>query len=140
MGTHCDCWTWLLMSGTYLTSRKSSSFIFQEVQRYQRAKDELGPDVRDDRPHRQYGKPTVEKINGRQYFIATDVFDLSAGGRKLDEQELRGLPFNPCYNGKVHFKSDRREAFELLMRLFGNGNLLMDSEFYSFMLGRFIVC
>ena len=116
-----------------------SSFPFQEVQKYQRTRDELGPDIRDDRPHRQYPKPTVEKISGRHLLVATDVFDLTAGGHKLDAAELKELPFKTCYTGKeIHFKSDRREAFELLMSLFTKGNKLQpDSEFWSLFLGVF---
>ena len=68
--------------------------------------------------------------------MAMDVYDLTRWGQKLDEEELAELPFKHCYNGKeVLYRTERREAFELLMRIVKNANKMQDPEFYSFILG-----
>ena len=104
--------------------------------KYQKSLDDVDPAERDVRPFKEYSKPTIEKIGTRYYFIATDVYDLTRWGHKLDEQELTELPIRHCYNGKeVAYKTDKKEAFTILMRIVKNGNKMQDPNFYSFVLG-----
>ena len=107
--------------------------------KYQASLDNEDPADRDDRPLKEYTKPTIEKIGTRHYFVATDIYDLTRWGHKLDEQELAELPIRHCYNGKeVAYQNDRREAFTILMRIVNNANKMQDPEFYSFILGMFL--
>ena len=110
---------------------------FQEVNKYQRDLDEKGPGNRDNRPRREYREPTIDKIGQKWYFVANDVFDLAEGGHKLDDDELKALPIRLCYFGEnIQFKTDRKEAFWILMKLFTNANRLQpDAEFNSFPVG-----
>ena len=104
--------------------------------KYQQGLDNEGPEDRDERPFKEYSKPTIEKIGTRYYLIASEVYDLTRWGHKLDEQEMTDLPIRHCYIGKeVYFKSNKKEAFTILMRIISNGNKLQDPEFYSFLLG-----
>ena len=100
----------------------------------------MGPGGRDARPYREYSRPTIEKIGDRHFLFATDVFDLSKGGKKLTEEDLKEIPIRPSYNGEeFHYKSNEKEAFEILMRIISNGNKMQDEEFYSFPLGTFYI-
>ena len=120
------------------TNQKLPKNNFQEVLKYQERQDALGGAGRDTRPYREYSKPTVEKIGRKFYFFATDVFDLSEGGKKMNEEELAELPIRATFTGEeFEFKTDRVEAFKLLMRILHHGNQMQDREFYSFPLGKF---
>ena len=106
--------------------------------KYQDRQDALGGAVRDTRPYREFSKPTVEKIGKKYYFFAKDIFDLSEGGRKLDEKEEAELPIRAIFTGEdFEFKTDRVEAFKLLMRILHHGNKMQDREFYSLPLGSY---
>ena len=95
------------------------------------------PGGRDTRPIREYSSPTIEKIDGRHFLFASDVFDLSRGGKKLSEEELINIPVRALYNGpEIEYKTDEKEAFEILLKILSNGNKMQDPEFYSFALGK----
>ena len=73
--------------------------------RYQQACDNEGPEDRDERPYKEYTKPTIEKLGTRYYLIASEVYDLTRWGQKLDDQELKDLPIRHSYIGKeVYYK------------------------------------
>ena len=104
--------------------------------RYQDQLDE-NPDAKDDRPRREFNKVTVQKLNGKRYLFAGDVFDLSRGGERLTEEEVSQLPIKAYYIGPdVDYKTDEKAAFEILSRILSNGNKMQDKEFYSFALGK----
>ena len=103
---------------------------------YQEGKDNLGAGGRDLRPAMEYLRPTVEKHGGRWYFFCSDVFDLSNEARKLTPDDLEQLPIRVTYTGEAYeFKTDLREAYILLMRIFRIGNMMQDRENYSWLLG-----
>ena len=104
---------------------------------YQERLDALGTDSTDSRPYREYSQPTVEKFEGRYFLFASDVFDLSNGGKKLSSHDAENIPVRFSYTGKeFEFKTDTREAFEILMRIINNGNQMQERESYSFILGN----
>ena len=104
--------------------------------RYQQACDNEGPEDRDERPYKEYAKPTIEKLGTRYYLIASEVYDLTRWGQKLDDQELKDLPIRHSYIGKeVYYKYEKKEAFAILMRIISNANKLQDPEYLSFILG-----
>ena len=95
---------------------------------------------RDKRPFRDYNRPTAEKFNGSYYFFASDVFDLSSGGKKLSKEEVDNLPVRINYSGEeVEFDDDEKEAFTILMRIISNGNKMQYRRYVSFPLGRFMI-
>ena len=98
---------------------------------------EEGPENRDNRPRREYSRVTIEKFEGKHYLIASNVFDLSEGGRCLTEDEIQKLPVNPCYTGpELTYKTNEKEAFAILMKILANANRMQDPDFYSFSLGK----
>ena len=104
---------------------------------YQERLDALGATSQDTRPYREYSQPTVEKFQDRYYFFASEVFDISNGGRKLSSEEADNLPVRFTYTGEeIQFKSDPREAFEILMRIIKNGNLMQERDSFSFIFGN----
>ena len=96
----------------------------------------MGPAGRDNRPYREYSRPTIEKMGDRHYLFASDVFDLTGGGKKLTEDELKEIPIRPTYTGEeFEYKTEEKEAFELLLGIISNGNKMQNEEFFSYPLG-----
>ena len=104
--------------------------------RYQDRKDAEDVNERDSTIQKDYTKLTVEKFDGRYYLIASEIYDLSGGGKCLSDGEKKSLPFNLTYSGpEVKFKTDEKTAYEILLRIISNANKLQDAQYYSFILG-----
>ena len=120
-------------------------YIEQMVQAFDRAND---PSTNSRKPIFEVKKPSVHKIMDKFYFIAgqAQVFLLShkraegeAFAQKLSPDEINDLQMEPIYVGPVtpEYKTDEKEALELLLKIIAKMNLMQDPEFYSFPLGNY---
>ena len=72
--------------------------------------------------------------------IAVDVFLISGDARKLDRQEVDELPVVISWKGpKYCFETDKKECFELLVKIISDMNSMQNPKFVSFPLGKHFI-
>ena len=103
----------------------------------------LGPGA-STKQYRKYSSLAIDKFDNQYYLIGSDVFNLSAGGKKLTDEEVNTLPVIICYLGTdVKYSDDEREAYTLLLKIISNINKLqVSSDFMSFPFGKIfnVIC
>ena len=131
-----------LYNASYL-SALSRCTIIQELYTYKKRRQDQGTVPR--KVAKEYSRPTIEKIGGHIYFIASKTYILNDVlkdptldyAKELTADQTRELPVNIAYIGPdVEFQCDEESFARLYAAVLGDFNDMQPNGVVSFPVGK----